>query len=329
LCRLALLLAVLLAGGWAALALWLSPLAPHTARPWLALAAGLLSILTLVAIALGRHARPALVAQAILFTGVLAAFLTLQPRNDRAWQDDVARMPMGELDGDLLTVRNVRNFDWAGPDTAEPRWEDRTYDLGEIEGVDLVASYWMGPHIAHIMLSFRFANALPLIVSIEIRRERGEVFSALGGFFRNFELVYVAADERDLIGVRTAHRGEDVYLFPLNVPPQGARLLLLEYVAEMNGLALEPVWYNTLLTNCTTQIRVHANAAGGAVPWSWRILLSGHTPEFVYRRGGIATDLPFAALRRRARVNDAANAAAGQPDFSERIRAGPALRSQG
>lgn len=320
--RLLLCLAVLVLGGWTALALWLAPLAPPALRPGLALAAAALTLATVLAVALRRRARLALPLQALALAVVLAAFLALAPRNDRPWLAEVARTPTGELEGELLTIRNVRDFAWTGPDSAVPRWEDRTYDLRRIEGVDMVASYWMGPHIAHIMMSFRFADALPLIVSIEIRKEQGEAYSALKGFFRNYELVYVAADERDLIGVRTRFRGEDVYLFPLTASPEAVRRLLLDYVAAMNRLAARPSWYNTLLTNCTTQIRVHANAAGGSVPWSWRVLLSGHTPELAYRRGGIAGDLVFDELFARARVNDAAVAAGDGADFSARIRAG-------
>jgi hypothetical protein len=220
-------------------------------------------------------------------------------------------------------MRNVRNFDYRTETDFTPRYEDRTYDLRRLDRVDLVAVYWMGPAIAHLFLSFGFGDDY-LAVSIEARKERGEGYSSLGGFFRQYELIYVVADERDVIRLRTNYRRdppEDVYIYRAQGPPENARLVFLDYVRSINELAQRPAFYNTLTSNCTNVIYTHASVNPGHVPFSWKILLSGYAPEYIYDRGRLDRSLPFEELRRRSLVNAAAQAADQAPDFSRRIRA--------
>ena len=258
----------------------------------------------------------------LLFGAFAAWYATVRPSNDRDWSPEVAHPPTGEIAGDRLTLRNVRNFQYRGESDFTERWETRTYDLSAIEGADLFLSYWGSPSIAHTIVSWDFRDATPLAISIETRKEKGESYSAVRGFFREYELYYVAADERDLIGVRTNHRGEDVYLYRVRVAPAEARALLLDYVATMNDLAAHPRWYNAAVDNCTTGIRVHVQHAGTAPPWDWRILVNGYGDQMLYERGSINTDLPFDQLRRQSNVVARARAAGDAPDFSARIREG-------
>lgn len=310
-------LAALLAIAWGAMALhYAAPLRLTNALPLVWLVACLVLLVRL------RPAWRGLAAVALAFALLLAWWSTVTPRNDRDWQPDVARPPTAELRGDLLTVHDVRNFDYRSETDFTPRWETRTYDLSQLTGLDLFMSYWGSPLIAHTIMSWAFADGQHLAISIETRKEVGETYSAVAGFFKQYELYYVAADERDVIRVRTNQRGEHVYLYRLRVPRERARAILLDYVESMNALAATPAWYNAATHNCTTTIRTHVQRIGAAQPWDWRILVNGRADEMLYERGTVDTALPFAELRRRSLIDARAQAAEADPDFSARIRAG-------
>ena len=313
-------------GAWATLALGVAGAPPGTLRLVLAAAMAALTIACVGAVLIGYRARTAGLALVPPLLAVALWFHAVDARPDRAWLPDVARAPWAQVEGERLTFHEVRNFAWRTESDFTPRWETRTVDLAQLEGVDLVASYWMGDAIAHVMVSFVFADAPALAVSIETRKEAGEPYSTLLGFFRRYELVYVVADERDLIGVRTNVRAdppEDVYVYHVDMAPEAARRLLLEYVRDMNELRDRPQFYNTATTNCTTMVLINNRVNGPVSLLNWKILLSGYLPQLVYERGRLDQTLPFAELKRRSRVNDAARAAGlDAPDFSLRIRAG-------
>jgi hypothetical protein len=257
---------------------------------------------------------------AACFAGVFDWWATLVPSNDRAWAADVARTASVTAEGDRLEVRNVRNFRWRTDTDFDPQWETRSYDLAAPTTVDLVMSYWAGEAIAHTMLRFGFADGQQLVFSIEIRKEQKESYSPLAGFFRNYELSFIAADERDVIGVRTNVRGEDVRIYRLRMPPAVARQLLLEYIDEANELAATPRFYNTLTANCTTQIFPMVRALQPGLPLDYRVLLSGYVPDYVYDLGALDTSAPFVALRQRSHLGG--KPASIDPDFSRKIRDG-------
>jgi hypothetical protein len=247
---------------------------------------------------------------------------SLRPSNARDWQPDVARVATAEIRGERVTVRNVRNFRYRSETDFDERWEERRLDLTQLDGLDIFFSYWGAPLIAHTIMSWSFADDLHLAISIETRKTKDQEYSTLAGFFRQYELIYVAADERDAIALRTNIRGEDVYLYRLRTTPQAAKILLLDYLDEMNALAREPRWYNALLTNCTTAMRQRVIHAGGRVPLSWKLLANGYLPELLYERGSFDATRPFAELKAMSRINDRARAAGAAEDFSARIRAG-------
>jgi hypothetical protein len=231
----------------------------------------------------------------------------------------------------MVTVHNIRNFDYRTETDFTPAYYDRTYDLTTLDSGDLVAVYWMGPAIAHLFLSFGFGDD-HLAISIEARKAKGEGYSSAKGFFRQYELYYVVADERDVLRVRTNYRKdppEDVYVYPLRVSRENMRRVFLEYIHQMNELREHPEFYNTLTTNCTTAILMNTRVNPGSLPFSWRVLVSGYTPAYVYESGRMDQSLPFEELKRRSLVNAAAQAADQAPDFSRRIRVGlpaPAAR---
>ena len=234
-------------------------------------------------------------------------------------------LPYATLDGDLVTVHNIRNFDYRSETDFTPAYYDKTFDLSKLQAVDLVAVYWMGPDIAHIFVSFGFGDGDHVAVSIETRKEVGEGYSTLKGFFKQYELFYVVADERDVIRVRTNYRKdppEDVYVYRVHGPSENGRRLFLAYIQKINGLKDEPEFYNTLITNCTTNIWLHTRVNPGHLPLSWKLFLSGHVPACAYDAGKLDTSLPFPELQRRSLVNARARAADRAEDFSHRIREG-------
>lgn len=310
---------VVLVAAWGGLALAFRLPGPA----WLANGlAGLFFAAVVFALLRVRPMRPKVATLAVLFLLLFAWWAMLRPSNDRAWTPDVARLPTGEVRGDTLVLHNVRNFDYRSEADFTERWEERTYDLSNVTGVDLFLSYWGSPNIAHTIMSWDFADGQHLAISIETRKERGEEYSAVRGFFRQYELYYVVADERDVIRVRTNYRGEDVYLYRLRPAPEIARALLLDYVATLNALAARPRFYNALIDNCTTGIRVHTQHIGVARPWDWRLLVNGHGDEMLYERGIINTSRPFAELKEASRIDARAKVADQAPDFSRRIREG-------
>ncbi len=235
----------------------------------------------------------------------------------------MAVLPWAEISGDQVTVHNIRNFDYRSETDYTPAYYDRRFDLSQLEAVDVVAVYWMGPAVAHIFLSFAFAGDDYLSVSIEARKERGEGYSTVKGFFRQYELAYVVADERDVIRLRTNYRRdppEDVYVYRVQGSIDNGRRLFLAYMDRINALRERPGFYNSLTTNCTTTIWLNSRVNPGHLPFSWKILLSGYLPDYLYESGRLDGGMPFPELRRRAHINARAHAAGGEADFSRRIR---------
>jgi len=254
------------------------------------------------------------------FALVALWWLTLKPGNDRAWQPDVAQTAWAQINGDEVTVHNVRNCDYRTETDFTPRWETRTVRLSQISGMDVAINYWGSPWISHPIVSFLFANALPLCFSIETRKAIGQKYSALDGLYRQYTLIYVVADERDSIRLRTNYRREDVYLYRTLASPAQARERFLEYIKATNALRDHPRWYNEVTTNCTTSIRTQ-RAVKLRAPWDWRMLINGKADELLYERHAIATGgLPFSELKQRSLINERARAADKDPDFSRLIR---------
>ena len=202
--------------GWSILAIYYADLSDRPPRLVLAAVYGAAALAAAVLI---RPRRYGVLAVCAMFAGVLGWFFSLQPSNERDWKTPVAKVPSVEIQGDRMTVHNVRNFDYHSETDFTPAWEDRTYDLSKLRGVDFMLVYWGSRAIAHAIVSFAFEGDQYLAVSIETRKERGENYSALLGFFRQYELIYIFADEQDLVRLRTNYRGEDVYLYHTNFTP--------------------------------------------------------------------------------------------------------------
>ena len=316
-------LGILVAGMivWAMLALYYSDIQSGLLRACLA---GFFGLAAVCAFVLLPDRRRTLICFFVAWVLVAAWWVTISPSNSRDWQEDVAVLPRATIQGDRVTLHNIRNFSYRTDTDYTARYYDKTFELARISSVDLIAVYWMGDTIAHIMLSFGFGGTDYVAFSIETRKEKNEAYSTLKGIFKQYELMYIVGDERDLIRVRTDYRDpqEDVYVYRLRTAPKGARQLFLEYVNKINRLNAEPEFYNTLTTNCTTDVVALARALGSDMRYSWKVVLSGYAPEYAYELGKLDSRLPFAELRRRSLINLRAHAVGDDLAFSIKIREG-------
>jgi hypothetical protein len=307
----------LLLATWAALAIYYSNLPWAWSRLALAVAFAGFSVWALWLTRRPRMGR--------VFLGLFAAVVVweaaIPPSHDRPWRAEVAVLPRAIIDGDRVRLTGVRDFDYRGADDFTVRYVEREVSLARLTSVDLFISYWTPGPVAHTFVSFNFDDAPPVCISIEARLEEGESFSPVPSLFKQFELIYVVGEERDLVRVRTDHRGEDVFLYRIQAPLDGVRRLFLIYLDRINELADRPEWYHLLKNNCTINIVRYANAAGREGGWDLRHFLNGWVDRYLYEAGRVDTSLPFDELRRRSRITEVARAAGDAPDFSQRIRA--------
>lgn len=268
-----------------------------------------------------RPIRKGLLGFGVLWFVVLLWWLWIPPSNQRNWQPDVAVLPSATINGNQITVHNIRNCDYRSTTDFTVAHYDKTFDLSKLEGADLFLCYWGPTAIAHTIMSFCFEGDQILAISIETRKEVGEDYSAVKGFFKQYELIYVVGDERDLVRLRTNFRGEDVYLYRLNAKPELVRSVLLDYLDTINGLTQKPEWYNALTLNCTTAIRGHTQPyAHGHL--SWKMIVNGYLDTLLYERKTIDTRLPFEQVKSLSKIHDKAKNAGNSPDFSTRVREG-------
>jgi Domain of unknown function (DUF4105) len=311
--------------GWGVLALHYWDHANATLRDALAAAWALASLVFIVGFSVGRWRWRSLAAFTALFALLVTAWSTIAPSNDREWEPENAVLAYADIDGERVTLHNIRNFNYRTATDFTPAYYERSFDLRQLDSVDMFTVYWMGPAIAHVFLSFGFTDGAHVAFSIETRLERGQAYSSIAGFFRQYTLYYAVGDERDIVRLRTNYRhdpSEHVYLFRPRGSEAGAKRLFLAYLREINALKQHAEWYNTLTSNCTNSIWLLARLNPGHVPYSWKVLVSGYLPEYLYEQGRLDTSVPFAELERRAYINPLAQAADQAADFSQQIRAG-------
>lgn len=303
---------------WATLAIYYSNLPWAWARLAMAAAFAGLGVWALWIIP-GRRKR-------WVFAGALAGvaiwWVFIPPLQDRPWRPEVAVLPRAEVDGDRVRLTGYRNFYYRTAADFDVRYEEREVSLSRLVSVDLFVSYWRIGPVAHTFVSFNFDDGSPPVcISIETRPEVGEGFDPLASMFKQFELIYVVGDERDIVRVRTDHRGEDVFLYRIRASPEAARRLFGIYLDRINQLADRPEWYHLLSNNCTLNILRYARAAGGSHRrFDHRYLFNGLIDRFVYGAGVVDTSLTFPELRQRSHINAAARSAGDADDFSARIR---------
>lgn len=274
-----------------------------------------------------RRHRYGVVASLLLFSLVVGWFFLLPPSNTRDWQPDAAVLASAQINGDSITVHNIRLCDYRSETDFTCRYYDKTLSLADLQTVDLFLVYWGSPSIAHTMLSFGLKDGTYICFSIETRKEKGEEYSTVKGFFRQYEQMYIVADERDVVRLRTNFRKEDVYLYRLQVSPTIVRSVFLDYLASVNRLYSKPEWYNALTANCTTSMRRHTVPYNPDAKFDWRLIVNGYLDELIYQRGFIVTNLPFDELKRQSYINPKAQAISPDQNFSLLIRQGiPGIR---
>jgi len=313
-------LVMLLVGLWCTVAVWYQ----CPTEPWRSVLTGATALVALACV-FALTSRVRWIGFAV-FAGCFALFLvwwaTISPTDNRDWAPDVARVVTAIVEGDEVEISNVRNFNWRSDTDFDQVWEQRTYRLSQVTDVDLLMSYWMGEPIAHTIVSFGFANGQRLAFSIETRKQRRQSYSSVAGFFKQYELAIVAADERDVVRVRSNVRHEDVRLYRLRVTPEDAQRLLLVYLDEANDLAERPRFYNTLTSNCTTLVFDIARVIHPGLPMDVRVILAGYLPNYAYDVGATDTSISFEKLRKLSHIDAKAALADADPAFSARIREG-------
>ena len=306
---------------WGCFALWYQS-SPTPAVKVLCVALWIIFSLAMLVAVFNGQVLLGIIGFSAVFAVMVAWWTSLQPSNDHAWADDVAQMTTGVIEGNWVTLHNVRNFDWRTVDDYTQRWETRTYDLERLTSVDMIMSYWTGPAIAHMLISFGFDDGAQVVFSVEIRRQKTQQFSEVGGFFKEFELSVIAADERDVIRLRTNVRREDDYLYRLQLPKTAIRSLFLAYVGEANSLIDTPRFYNTISVNCTTLVYQMMKRIVGHLPLDYRLLFSGYLPEYVHSVGGLDSRYTLEELRRRGHITERALQSDRSDSFSADIRRG-------
>ena len=323
------LLALLLItiSSWGTLALFYASTSHEILRYAMAIIFALLSFIALITLVTRKYRKPAFILYILSWSLLLFWYASVQPSNHRVWQKDVAILPYVIQNDNNFTFYNIRNFHYRSESDFTPNYYNKSFDLNKLNGVDIVSVYWMGPTVAHVFVSFSFEDGEHLAVSIEIRKEKREGYSMVKGFFRQYELYYVVADERDVIGLRTNYRFdpvEDVYIYPMAGSREDAQKLFLSYVEKINGLKTEPEFYNTLTTNCTTNIWINAGSNIQRLPMSWKILVSGYVPEYLHENNRLQSEgMSFKELREHVHVNKRALEVGIVEDFSYYIRQSP------
>lgn len=311
--------AMVVAYAWGCGALWWSPLGPTWVR---AAAVGAFLVTGGILVWRLRGARRWL-AMVGIWLIPFAWFWFAPATNDADWEPPSRIAPVIDVDGDRFTVRKVRNFHWRSDDDYDERWDERTYDLSQLRTMDLFLSYWGPTLICHTFVSFGFEDGRQLVVSVEVRRKKGQTYGTVPSLFREYELIYLFADELDVAYVRTNVRKETLHLFRIQAPEAGIRGLLVEYIQRANRMAAHPEWYNAVTNSCGVNIIQNAWAEGSKRPVTWRLLFNGQWPRYAYETGGLDRSQPFEVLFKQSEINAAAERVGYSPEFSRAIRAGP------
>ncbi|SCZ68537.1 protein of unknown function [Epibacterium ulvae] len=310
-------LTLLAYGAWSTTAIWLN----LSGVPRI-LALGLLFGLVLATLAARIYKRSwgwlGFVLSAVVVTGW---YQTIQPRADREWATDVSRGVKALVDGSHVTLTNLRDFKWQSEDSATERWITQDFDLDQLDSVEMLTSVWSNPDIAHLLVSFGFADGKRVVFSVEIRREKGEKFSEIGGFFRQFELVLIGATERDIVKLRTDYRGEEVRMFPVNLTPDQRRALFMSYVGLAQELERKPRFYNTISANCTTVVYGLARNLKSDLPLRKSLILSGRLPQYLDGLGVLGGDGTLQERHNAALLPGPAERETSDLPYSQAIRA--------
>lgn len=253
---------------------------------------------------------------------ILVLYFAVRPTNDANWAPDQAVLPYATILESGVTVHNVRNFAYTSTTEYTTSYYDETYDTSKLTSVDyIVEPFGDFSGSAHTFLSFGFSDGKRVAISVEIRKKVGQTFSPFKALFKQYELMYVIADENDVVKLRSNYRNDDVYIYPPNIDQEHQEKLFISMVSRANKLYSRPEFYNLITNTCTTNIVRHVNEiAPGQIPWNYQVLMPGYSDKLAYKLGLIRTPLPYEHIRETFRINDKAKQFADDPDFSNKIR---------
>jgi hypothetical protein len=257
----------------------------------------------------------------VVLLGVTAVFfgwwIRQKPSHHRDWDPSVAMLPRAVCAGDAVTIENVRNFEYRSLDDFTPRYETRTVHVANLQAADIIFFNWGSAWMSHPVLVFDFGLDGRLCISIEVRYRKGQDYSILRSLYRQQELIFLVADERDAILRRTKHgQKQEALLYRFNVSPEELRAVFLDYVSTINSLHEAPRWYHGLCANCTSSFyRLRSRR----IRWDWRVLANGRLDQALYEDGRLDRTLPFKELRRVASLTEIANSAP-ENGFGDHIR---------
>jgi len=264
---------------------------------------------------------------ALIAAVALLVWLTRKPTNDANWSPDQKVLPYADIAGDMVTIHNIRDFKYASTSNYVPRYYDQSFDLARIRSVDYVFEPFVSRPftsfrgLAHTFLSFGFDDGSYVSISVEVRKKVGQKFSPYKVLYKHYELMYVIADENDVIDLRANHRHDRVYVYPLKASRDQLCRLFLSMVERANSLAERPEFYNAFTNSCTSNIVTHLHEIALArVPFSYKIVFPGYSDRLVYDLGLIDTGMSFEETRARFLINDMAELHRDSPDFSAKIR---------
>lgn len=252
----------------------------------------------------------------------LAWWTSLKPSNNRDWALSETVLPDASFSGEFIKIKNVRNHIWTTDKTFTPGYYDREYNINEIESLYyIITPFSDRDWPAHTMLSFTFSWGIHVVISGEVRKEQGESFDALKGVLNQFELMYVIADENDVIKLRTNYRKNNVYMYPIKTNKENIQQLFRSMVLRANKIKAEPEFYNTFWNNCTTSILTHANALRiDKISWTKDVLLPAHSDSIIYNLWLINTSQSLPDARLYYKIDEVARTLSGEVDFSQAIR---------
>jgi hypothetical protein len=252
---------------------------------------------------------------------IILWFIFIPASNDRNWDKEVANLPHIEQNDNILSIKNFRHFTYK-ENEAQAHYTTQDFDLNELEGTDLLISYWDDYRtISHTFFCFRFKDGQNIAISLEVRKEQGESYHPLKGMFKQYELIYVIGDERDLIPLRTRVRKEQTFLYPMNLNIEHSKLFLLDIIKAANSLHTSPQFYHSIGRNCTTGMVNHLNTIREfQIPTSQKIILNGISDYYAYQLEGIPTDLPFDVLKRCCYISETANSLLLDKNYSSNLR---------
>lgn len=259
----------------------------------------------------------------VLYLGVIGLWGQKQPSLDKNWQTSVAKLPHVDQDGSSITVYDIRDFDYQTQTEFTPHYYNKHFDIEQLNEVNYILSYWDGNlAVAHTMLSFGFISGEHLVVSLETRLAKNQPQSGLNGLFKQYEAIYILADEADILRLRTNYRKEQVFVYPMNLTPVVRKAVLMRIVERVNQLYQQPEFYNTLTHNCFTglqsDLRSITNSSQRAL-FDYRWFLNGYSDEMLYGNGKVQTDLSFIEAKQFFHINQYAESSTKE-NFSRLIR---------